>query len=143
VDILTTIEYERATKGGSEITSSTVTVLQNVLVLACGQRLSGALKEKKATEEAGMLGGLEVERVTTVTLAATPYEAELLAFGQAMGRLHLILRPRGEADTFEIPRVSFPALIKGEKGRVASEVVPTIDVSKIVEKVIKERLPKR
>lgn len=143
VDILGTIEYERATKAGSEITSSTVTILQNVLVLACGQRLSGALKEKKVTEEEGMFGGLEMERVATVTLAVTPYEAELLAFGQAMGRLHLVLRPRGEGGTLEVPLVSFPSLIKGEKGRVATEVVPTVDVSRIVERVIKEQLPKR
>lgn len=143
VDILGTIEYERATPGGSEITSSTVTILQNVLVLACGQRLAGALKEKKAKEEEGVLGGLEVEKIATVTLAATPYEAELLAFGQAMGRLHLVLRPRGETELSEVPAVSFPSLIKGEKGRVATEVVPAVDVSKIVERVISEQLPKR
>ena len=63
-----------------------VTVLQNVEVLAVGNRLEaddGATATAKAVAK-------------TVTLAVTPEDAQQLALAEERGKLHLSLRPLGE-----------------------------------------------
>lgn len=81
----------------------TLTVLQDVTILATGQTLPG------------QSGGLDRGRITsysTVTLEVTPREAELLAFAENM-RGHLTLTLRNPSDiTFEreLPEINFDML---------------------------------
>ena len=78
VDILGTFRFPG---GGADPTLDTVTmtVLQNVTVLAVGQRLAGAADSRR--------GGY-----SSVTVAVSPQEAELLVFAQQKGEITLTLR---------------------------------------------------
>ena len=75
-DSLTVTEPEKR-----KPTAKTITLMQNVEVLALGKQAIGAQFSSK-----------EKERYGTVTLALTPIECELLAYTESIGRLQLVLR---------------------------------------------------
>ena len=99
VDVIGTFSFpseDGRVRKGDVVTS---TILQNVLVLATGQRTA-----KTRTENLGLNQGY-----STVTLEVTPREAEMLAFTEQMkGRLTLTLRNRNDT-TYEreLPKVDF------------------------------------
>ena len=78
VDILGTFRFP----GGNQdptLDTVTLTVLQNVTVLAVGQKLAGAGDSRRSG-------------YSTVTVAVTPQEAELLVFAAQKGEITLTLR---------------------------------------------------
>ena len=82
VDVLGTFDFPRS-DGSGEMESVTLTMLQDVTVLATGQQLAN----QRAPRRRGSGG------YNTVTLEVTPREAELLVFAeQTRGRLTLSLR---------------------------------------------------
>ena len=98
VDVIGTFEFGNT--GASRNQSFvTCTILQNVLVLATGDRTS-----KGGSHDLGMRSGY-----STVTLEVTPREAEMLAFAeQIKGRLVLTLRNRNDITSEkELPNVNF------------------------------------
>jgi len=96
VDVIGTFEFDAAVGKKNFVTC---TILQNVLVLATGQR-TAKTREKQL--------GLSAS-YTTVTLEVTPREAEMLAFSeQIKGRLVLSLRNRNDTSyERELPKVDF------------------------------------
>ena len=96
VDVIGTFDFDG---GKGEKNFVTCTILQNVLVLATGQRTS-------KTRESAL--GLK-ENYSTVTLEVTPREAEMLAFANEIkGRLVLSLRNRNDTSyEKELPKVDF------------------------------------
>ena len=96
VDVIGTFDFDR---GQGQKNFVTCTILQNVLVLATGQRTA------KMRENAL---GLR-ENFATVTLEVTPREAEMLAFANEIkGRLMLSLRNRNDTSyEKELPKVDF------------------------------------
>jgi len=106
VDVIGTFDLGGATGGGAkEKNLVTCTILQNVLVLATGQRTS-------KTQQNWIQSG---SGYATVTLEVTPREAEMLAFAeQIKGRLVLTLRNRSDVSyEKELPKVDFEK-IRGE-----------------------------
>lgn len=103
VDVLGTFTLPSATVPG-EMESVTLTVLQDVTVLATGQQVSRqASSARRGARDTGY---------STVTMEVTPREAELLVFAQqAHGRLTLALRNPADI-TFEkeLPKVDFKML---------------------------------
>jgi pilus assembly protein CpaB len=100
VDLLGTFTFPSADVPG-EMESVTLTVLQDVTVLATGQRLA------RDDGMAGPSGGY-----STMTFEVTPREAELLVFAeQARGQLYVALRNPGDV-SFEdaLPSVNFDHL---------------------------------
>lgn len=100
VDILGTFTFPSRTHEG-ELESVTLTMLQDVSVLATGQQLARDIS----------LGGMEPRgsSYSMITFEVTPREAELLVFAQHVrGQLHLSLR-HGEDVHFErdLPSVNF------------------------------------
>ena len=98
VDVIGTFEFGE--NGASRNRSFvTCTILQNVLVLATGDRTS-----KGGSRDFGLRSGY-----STVTLEVTPREAEMLAFAeQIKGRLVLTLRNRNDITSErELPNVDF------------------------------------
>lgn len=87
-----------------EMEMVTLTVLQNVTVLAIGSDTQRTLSDSRSASGYG-----------TVTLQTTPREAEVLVFAQQMkGRLFLTLRNRNDVYfEEELPRVDFKQ-IEGE-----------------------------
>ena len=97
IDILYTVR--------SEITGEecTITLLQNMTVLATGRSFGGSLEKKQG-------GGYN-----TLTLLVTLEEAELLVFAQKRGQISTILRNPEDIDTRQdIPRVNFSDLLKDD-----------------------------
>jgi pilus assembly protein CpaB len=96
IDILCTV---RSQETGEE---ATVTLVQNITVLATGSALSG----EKPTRHGGY---------GTVTLLVTLEEAELLVFAQTKGRIVALLRNPEDIDTSkDIPKVTFSDIMKKE-----------------------------
>jgi len=105
VDVMGSFTFP-SRKNPQQVEWVTLTVLQNVTVLATGQNLAGAGEvNDKVRNSAGY---------STVTLEVTPREAELLTFVENMrGHLTLSLRNPGDV-TFEqeLPEVNFDMLEK-------------------------------
>ena len=79
---------------------TTLTILQNVVVLAVGQ----------ATSTRSSTGQISSHLVTVLV---TPEEAELLVFAQQAGQLCNILRNPGDIETFDaLPRITFGDIIQ-------------------------------
>ncbi len=85
VDVLGT--FQKPGSGAIE----TVTLLQNVTVLAVGNRLGSG-------REAASAKGRRASRTTTVTVLVTPEEAELLVFAQDRGEFYLTMRNEADVD---------------------------------------------
>ena len=87
VDLLWTVQLPG--EGGQGQQAVTLTLFQNVPVMAVGEQLAG---RKTATSQGGQ------RETSTVTLALTPQETSFLLFAREQGRVQLSLRPRaGEA----------------------------------------------
>jgi pilus assembly protein CpaB len=99
VDVVGTFSFPSATKG-NEMEMVTLTLLQDVLVLATGR--DTAKSQLSAADRSA--GGY-----STVTVEVTPREAEMLVFAeQARGRLVLTLRNPADVDYLtDLPRVDF------------------------------------
>jgi pilus assembly protein CpaB len=95
VDILSTV---RSQESGEE---ATITLLQNITILATGGQLAG--------------GPTERGRYNSLTILVTLEEAELLVFAQKRGDLMVVLRNPEDIETFkEIPKVTFKDIMKSE-----------------------------
>lgn len=103
VDVLGTFSLPSKT-GGAEMETVTMTVLQNVTILATGQDLPRSYAMRRAAGRSS--------NYSTVTLEVSPREAELLVFAQQMqGRLSLALRnPTDVGNESALPEVNFEAL---------------------------------
>jgi pilus assembly protein CpaB len=103
VDVLGTFSLP-SKGGGPEMETVTVTVLQNVTILATGQDMPRGLGARRTTGRNS--------NYSTVTLEVLPREAELLVFAQQMqGRLSLALRNMSDVSTENDPsEVDFAAL---------------------------------
>lgn len=86
----------------------TITILQDVTVLATGQTLGKTMGDRTERTRGGMAG------YSTVTFEVTPREAELLAFVENMkGRLTLSLRnPSDVSFEKDLPSVNFETVQK-------------------------------
>lgn len=82
---------------------ATVTLLQNVLVLATGEQRGSGEGEGEATAPGGA-----PRTFNNITLSVDPEEAELLVFAQQRGPLNVALRALDDAATFDdVPEKNF------------------------------------
>ncbi|MCX7824066.1 MAG: Flp pilus assembly protein CpaB [Verrucomicrobiae bacterium] len=96
VDILGTFTFPPGVRGtapaapgaGHMPDTVTLTILQDVTVLACGRNMSRRTLESEAPER---FGG---DQYSSVTISVTPREAEMLVFAHNKGKLTLALRNR-------------------------------------------------
>jgi len=99
VDVLGTFAFPSKTEP-SQMESVTLTVLQNVTVLATGQTMANEALDARGHRAGGY---------STVTVEVSPEEAELLVFAeQSKGRLTLALRnPSDVLFKADLPEVNF------------------------------------
>jgi len=112
VDVIGTFSFPGADGKVNSSDIETRTILQNVLVLATGQRTAKT-----------RLGATPMSQgYSTVTLEVTPREAEIIAFTEHMkGRLVLTLRNRNDTSSEkELPKVDFEK-IKSELEQLNDE----------------------
>ena len=101
VDILGTFSFPSKTDP-AQMETVTLTILQNVTVLAIGRQLAGEMTDGRGTQT-GSSGNVTVE--------ISPREAELLVFAQPVGRLSLALRnPTDVGYLPNLPDVNFQLL---------------------------------
>ena len=81
--------------GGESIGYVTMSLLQNVTLLAVGQRIADVGQGGQARSGGGY---------SNVTMAMTPDEAELMVIAQTRGELTLLLRNREDLDTVPVTR---------------------------------------
>ncbi|MFZ4694924.1 MAG: Flp pilus assembly protein CpaB [Verrucomicrobiia bacterium] len=95
VDILGTFTFP-SVKGDPQLDTVTLTILQNVTVLATGKETARSLMEGAIAS-----GGAarKPANYSTVTLLVTPKEAEMLVFALQKGRLTLTLRSAGDVSS--------------------------------------------
>ncbi len=111
VDVLGTFSRSRVKEGKTVVEEETRTILQNILVLACGTEMVSTEKRRKV--KGGLLGREALRRMpSSVTLSVTPEEAEIITFAQRKGALNLVLRPVGETEIFTVPPVDFETISK-------------------------------
>lgn len=104
---------------------ATITLLQNMTILATGKSMSGR--------------GAPPGNYGTLTLLVTLEEAELLIFAQRKGQLIATLRNPEDLETFEkIPKVTFSNIMKTEFRRKIQKKRDAIEVIK-KGKVLKEK----
>jgi len=107
VDVLGTFSFPSKTIEG-EIEAVTLTVLQDVTILATGNEMA----HKRIQSTTSINGYQPQKSYSTVTLEVTPREAELLTFAQTVqGRLTLALRNSSDV-SFEkdLPEINFQQL---------------------------------
>lgn len=90
-----------AIKTDQGTSKSTETILQNIEVLAVGNRLEQESKQK-------------VE-VPTVTMAVTPKQAERLALALQDGKIHIVLRSIMDIQVADLPTITRPPAMKRER----------------------------
>lgn len=105
VDVLGTFSFPSTTITG-ETETVTLTVLQDVTVLATGQRMARSMSSPSARPDRSTRG------YSTITFEVTPREAELLVFAQTVrGRLYLSLRnPSDVSFVTDLPCINFDHL---------------------------------
>ncbi len=98
VDIMGTFSFP-SPSNPTQVESVTLMLLQNVTVLAAGNRIAGQTESERRSGNG----------YSTVTFAVTPMEAEILVFAQqTRGQLYLSLRNPSDRDAqTEIPSVNF------------------------------------
>jgi len=137
VDILLTIDYSSRKSGG--IATKTFTLLQKVLVVACGKELLAP--EKKATTKSA---AAEESIPTSLTVALSMNEIQKLILATYKGKINVVLRPAGDEEIYLGPPYSFSELIE-EPGAVAI-VEPKSDVANIlrrIEEQVKKQIQKQ
>lgn len=114
VDVLVTFEF------GDEAISrkSTLTILQDVGVLAVGSRIVDEAPRQKNKERGGMFGrltprSLAGSRAKTVTVALEPSDVQRMVYAQEAGTVTLSVRPSWEKETRELA----PATIETVTGK--------------------------
>jgi len=99
IDILGTFKRTADSRNEPE---TTITLLQNVVVLAIGQMTSARSGVRRDRSASGML-----------TILVTPEEAALLIHAQRVGKLYNVLRNPEDIETFEnLPKITFADILQ-------------------------------
>lgn len=113
VDILWTLKLPAAGQGEGQVV--TLTVFQDVPVLAIGPEVSGKGQQKAE-------GGLQQY---LVTLALSPQETSFLLFAREQGRIQLSLRPKSETGTkVAVSPANINTLLEAQLGIKSSAEAP-------------------
>jgi len=102
VDALLTLEDKAKNE------SVTIPLLQNLLVLATGDDVGAGLVQQQRAEHS--------ERRTTVTMEATPHQAQVLTYAMSRGAIQLVLRNPDDVAILEAqPEVTVADLVLRER----------------------------
>ena len=102
IDILGTFKRIAGSMDSRNEPETTITLLQNVVVLAVGQITSARSGMRTDQSAAGML-----------TILVTPEEAALLIHAQRVGKLYNVLRNPEDIETFEnLPKITFADILQ-------------------------------
>lgn len=109
VDVLANFPVPQLVDGKQTVQLATVTLFQNVLVLAVGSQLREVSQVSTRTSR-GSEAQAPVQQAQTITFALSPQEAELISFAQEQGKLKLVLRPPLDTQIHPLPVATAEAL---------------------------------
>lgn len=132
VDVVGLIPLPVQIEGKASAQPATVSLFQNVQVLAVGSHIgrvdTGGAGRRKTDEVVSIK-----ESTPLITLALGPEEANLLAFVQEQGKVRLVLRSPGDARIETLPPAGYEALLK--------HLYPNVDFSAKVKEEVKKEIP--
>lgn len=133
INLIATFEYERKNKPATK----TITLLQNLLVLAVNKQIIGTVVPKRKKGKYKISS--PEEELHTVTLCVTPQEAEKIILAAHQGEIILYLKAQGSVDMVSLPGMDLSSLLD-EK-----DIIPTsygkLEMPPII-KGIKEIIPR-
>jgi len=113
VDVVAMITVPVTTAQGKQSTQATsVSLFQNVLVLAIGQDMATSGQQQSAVESRYKKEEKRVMDFSVITLALTPKESNLLGFVQDQGKIRLALRSPADAKIERIQSDSWDSLFQ-------------------------------
>ena len=123
VDVIGLIPLPVEVDGKQSAQPATAPLFQNVLILAVGSQLGAAgEKEGSSSRRRQQAESEQKETAPLITLALGPEEANILAFVKEQGKIQLILRSAGDAQTTPVQPVSWETVLK--------HLFPNIDLEK-------------
>ncbi len=126
IDMLGTFKRTSDSRDSRNELETTITLLQNVVVLATGQITSARSGMRKDRSASGML-----------TILVTPEEAALLIHAQRVGKLYNVLRNPEDIETFEnLPKITFADILQP---RVREEIQTARDSRILVIRGVEKR----
>ena len=112
VDVIGIIPLPVEVDGKQAAEPATVPLFQNVLILSVGTEL-GAASEKESTSRRKASEFTPKESAAPlITLSLSPEEANILAFVKEQGKIQLILRSPGDAQTRPVQPTSWATVLK-------------------------------
>ena len=112
VDVIGVIPLPVEVEGKQAAEPATVPLFQNVLILSVGTEL-GAASEKESTSRRKASEFTPKESAAPlITLSLSPEEANILAFVKEQGKIQLILRSPGDAQTRPVQPTSWATVLK-------------------------------
>ncbi|MEK6567699.1 MAG: Flp pilus assembly protein CpaB [Candidatus Omnitrophota bacterium] len=140
VDVIGVIPLPVEVDGKQAAEPATVPLFQNVLVLSVGTELGpDGEKESSSRRKASEAAPREVSPL--ITLSLTPEEANILAFVKEQGKIQLILRSPGDAQTRPVqptswatvlkhlfPQIELEAMEKGPKKEEPEKEIPQVEI---------------
>src|SRR3989339_1073309 len=112
VDVIGIILLRVEVDGKQAAEPATVPLFQNVLILSVGTELgAGSEKESASRRKASEFTPKE-SAAPLITLSLSPEEANILAFVKEQGKIQLILRSPGDAQTRPVQPTSWATVLK-------------------------------
>ena len=113
VDVIGLIPLPVEVEGKQSAQAATVPLFQNVLILAVGSQLGTAVEKEGTSGRRRQQAESETkESAPLITLALSPEEANILAFVKEQGKVQLVLRSAGDAQTTPVQPVSWETVLK-------------------------------
>lgn len=124
VMVVVDLEFTDPVDGGEVSETRSITIAQNVEVLAVEQALQNRLtNEPEVSEGSPVDQPAPQPDATVVTLAVTPAEAELVFLANDRGEIRLSIRPPGDDSIVELPGMTFISLSDPEFARFLEETL--------------------
>ena len=112
VDVIGVIPLPVEVDGKQAAEPATVPLFQNVLILSVGTELGAASEKESASRRKASESAPKESAAPLITLSLSPEEANILAFVKEQGKIQLILRSPGDAQTRPVQPTSWATVLK-------------------------------
>ena len=112
VDVIGIIPWPTEVDGKQVVQPATVPLFQNVLILSVGTQLGAETEKESVSRRKPGESAPKEDTAPLITLSLRPEEANILAFVKEQGKVQLILRSPGDAETRPAQPTSWETVFK-------------------------------